>query len=119
MDNGSGTTYQPGDFDLTADPQDIDGQAPVTGPGNSAAVTNQTVFAGSYELSEDGPDGFLGSIWECTGGVVDGAIVTVPNGGNVTCTITNTAISSHPDPDQDGHQRQRRYSRRDRLDPLG
>ncbi len=93
VDNGSGTTYQPGDFDLTADPQDIDGQAPVTGPGNSAAVTNQTVFAGSYELSEDGPDGFLGSIWECTGGVVDGAIVTVPNGGNVTCTITNTAIA--------------------------
>ncbi len=48
--------------------------------------------AGSYVLSESGgPEGYTASAWSCTGGTLTGASVSVPNGGNVTCTITNTA----------------------------
>jgi fimbrial isopeptide formation D2 family protein len=80
------TPAAPADWTLTAD-----GPTPVTGPGNSDAVTDQPVDAGSYDLSEDGPPGFTASAWECVGGEQAGSAVTVPVGGDVTCTITNSA----------------------------
>ena len=64
----------------------------VTGATGSAAVTDAVVSAGSYTLAESGgPAGYAESAWSCTGGTVTGASVVVPNGGDVTCTITNTA----------------------------
>jgi fimbrial isopeptide formation D2 family protein len=88
VDNGdTGATAEAADWTLTAE-----GPTPVSGDGNSPAVTNQIVDAGDYELSEsDGPPGYTASEWDCGNAVIDGATVTVPNGGNVTCTITNTA----------------------------
>ncbi len=60
------------------------------GAGHSPAVTDQPVNAGTYVLSETGPGRLHrrrpGS---CTGGTLTGATVTVPPGGDVTCTITN------------------------------
>ncbi|GAA3617811.1 hypothetical protein GCM10022236_20050 [Microlunatus ginsengisoli] len=88
VDNGdTGATYEPADWTLTAT-----GATTVTGPGNSPAVTGQPVGAGTYALAESGgPDGYTASDWSCTGGELTGTSVVVPNGGDVTCTITNTA----------------------------
>lgn len=90
VDNGTtGATAVPANWTLSAS-----GPATVTGAGNSAAVTNQSVPAGSYTLLESGgPAGYTASAWTCIGGALVGGAVLVPNGGNVTCTITNTAIA--------------------------
>jgi uncharacterized repeat protein (TIGR01451 family) len=87
--NGStGGTAVPSNWTLSAD-----GPTDFSGAGNSAAVTNQSVQAGSYDLSESGgPGGYTASDWVCVGGnQVDGDTVSLANGDNVTCTITNTA----------------------------
>ena len=88
VDNGlTGATRVPADWTLSAN-----GPTPITGPGNSVPVTNQPVNAGSYALSESGgPTGYTASAWSCTGGTLTGSNVVVPSGGNVSCTITNTA----------------------------
>ena len=93
----SGSAKEPADWTLTADPDGIEGQDPVSGNGTGIAaeggVEAVTVFAGDYELSEEGPDGFDAGDWICQGGVVDDGRVTIPSGGTVVCTITNTAVS--------------------------
>ena len=66
----------------------VTGNGDPTTPGG---VNQVEVFAGSYVLAEGGPPGFTPGPWSCTGGVLDGTTVAVPPGGNVTCTITNTA----------------------------
>ena len=84
------------DWTLTATPDGIGGQAPVSGNGDPASpggVSEVEVFSGDYLLSEDGPTGFDPGDWICQGGVTQDDTVTVPPGGNVVCTITNTAIS--------------------------
>ena len=94
--DNTATNHVPADWTLTADPQNIDGQNTITGngdPNTTGGVNHVEIFAGNYQLSENGPTGFDGSLWECTGGAVTADIVTVLNGGNVTCTITNTAIA--------------------------
>jgi LPXTG-motif cell wall-anchored protein len=67
---------------------------PISGTTGQAAVTNRTVSPGAYELSESGPDGYIPSNWVCldgdTAAQMDGDTVTVPIGGNLTCTITNS-----------------------------
>ena len=93
----SGSGEVPADWTLTAAPSGIVGQGPVSGNGDPTSpggVSGVSVFAGSYALTESGPDGFDPGDWVCTGGVVggDGDSVTIPSGGNVTCTITNTAV---------------------------
>ena len=93
----TGSTREPSDWTLTADPDGIDGQEPVTGNGTGieadGGVQEVSIFAGDYTLSEDGPTGFDAGDWVCEGGVVEEDRVTVPSGGNVICTITNTAVS--------------------------
>ena len=67
VDNGQRGTAVPADWTLTAT-----GPTPITGPGSSPAVTEQTVNAGTYALSESGgPAGYTASAWSCTGGTVD------------------------------------------------
>ena len=83
----------PGAWTLTAT-----GPTPVTGAGNSVAVTNQVVTPGTYSLSESGgPAGFAaGTSWTCTGTIngastpVVGTSVTLVAGDDATCTIVNT-----------------------------
>ncbi|QIM17543.1 DUF11 domain-containing protein [Leucobacter coleopterorum] len=95
--NSTGSTKVPADWTLTATPSNITGQDPVTGNGTGVTadggVQSASIFAGDYTLSESGPSGFDAGDWVCDGGVVDDGVVTVPNGGNVICTITNTAVS--------------------------
>jgi hypothetical protein len=89
VDNGTtGATATPADWTLTAS-----GPTPISGPSGTTTVTNAPVNAGTYALSESGgPAGYTPSAWTCTGATVTGSNVTVPSGGAVTCTITNTAI---------------------------
>ena len=93
--NDDGTAV-PGDWTLTATGPDT-----VTGPGNSADVTEQTVTPGDYTLTESGgPPGYDPGTWQCTGGTVTDDVVTITDDATVVCTITNTEIViPPPDPD--------------------
>ncbi len=94
--NETGSGMEPKDWTLTATPVDITGQNPVTGngdPSSGGGVNAVPVFAGQYTLTEQGPAGFTSGDWECDGGVFADGNVSVPNGGDVVCTITNTAVS--------------------------
>ncbi len=72
------------DFTLTATgPDTLTGAGPQVGPTE--------VNAGTYELSEDGPSGYEAGAWDCGGATMPTASsVTVPEGGTVVCSITNT-----------------------------
>ncbi len=89
VDNGAnpGGTATEADFTLSAT-----GPTGFDGPGPS--VSNGASFdAGTYDLSEAGPAGYLASDWDCVGGSqTDGDTVSVGLGEDVTCTITNTAM---------------------------
>lgn len=66
----------------------------LSGVTGSAAVTNVSVLAGKYDLSEfGGPDGYKASNWVCTGGFQSGASITLATGQSATCTITNDDIA--------------------------
>ncbi|MCO5953558.1 VWA domain-containing protein [Microbacterium yannicii] len=87
----SGSGRLPADWTLTASgPTPASGNGDPTSPGG---VNARVVSAGTYMLSETGPAGFTPGTWSCTGGALTGASVVVPNGGSVTCTITNTAVA--------------------------
>ncbi len=86
----SGSTKTPADWTLTASPNGIPGQPPVSGNG-ADGVTDQAVSAGSYTLGEQGPAGFTAGTWTCTGGTLDGTTLTLALDDAATCTITNTA----------------------------
>ncbi len=75
----------PSEFTLTAtggSPEtDITGPGPTVGP--------ESVSDGTYELSEDGPAGYVGT-WDCGGAEMPTSTsVVVPVGGAVVCTLTN------------------------------
>jgi hypothetical protein len=86
----SGSTKTPADWTLTASPEGIPGQAPVSGNG-ADGVTDQAVSAGSYTLGEHGAAGFTAGTWTCTGGALDGRTLTLALDDAATCTITNVA----------------------------
>ncbi|WP_157487031.1 SpaA isopeptide-forming pilin-related protein [Leucobacter salsicius] len=91
--NKHGGTGVVADWTLTAEGP----TAGVTGITGDAAITNASVEAGEYTLSEsDGPQGYLASAWECTNGEdtldTTGSKVTVPTAGKVVCTITNSDL---------------------------
>ncbi|MGH1562022.1 prealbumin-like fold domain-containing protein [Mumia sp. DW29H23] len=94
-----GGSASPSDFQLTAQ-----GPNNITGPGNSAAVTNQPARIGTYTLSESGPTGYTAGAWTCEAAAADGTVADLPvtNGQitveldqNITCTITNSANLPH------------------------
>lgn len=70
------------------------GQTPISGPTGSAAVTNAVVSPGTYTLSESGgPAGYQQTgAWYCSGAAVNGSTVSLTQGANVTCTITNSDL---------------------------
>lgn len=86
VDNANGGSATPAAFTLTAT-----GPTTVSGAGNSAAIVKQRVPVGSYALSETGAAGYLPLGWSCVGGTGSGAngTVTVGDGQDVTCTVTN------------------------------
>ena len=62
----------------------VEGPTPATG----------SVPAGTYTLAEDGPGGYTAGEWVCEGNAtpIEGATLTVANGEEVTCTITNDDV---------------------------
>jgi LPXTG-motif cell wall-anchored protein len=85
--NLEGGTAVAADFTLMAI-----GPVTVSGPANTAAVRNQPVPIGTYQLRESGPANYVPSIWECLGSFVSSTSnsVTLAEGDNATCLITNT-----------------------------
>jgi hypothetical protein len=80
------------DFPLTAT-----GPTTITGNSGAAAVTNATVSAGTYILSETTQAIYTAGVWSCTknpGAVVTtGASITLASGDSAICTIQNTYIT--------------------------
>lgn len=70
-----------------------------TYPAVNGTVSADVEANKSYTLSEyDGPGGYTPSAWVCTGGngnELQGDVVTLEHGENITCTIKNTYID-HP-----------------------
>jgi uncharacterized repeat protein (TIGR01451 family)/fimbrial isopeptide formation D2 family protein len=94
VDNGTtGGTADATDWTLTADgPTTVTGTGTKPGDPTNPAITNVGVKVGSYDLTETGtPVGYTAGDWQCTGGELDGSTLTVSEGDNVSCTITNTA----------------------------
>lgn len=89
VDNGTSRTIRtPQDWTLHAvGPQRLEG---VSADG---AVTGAEVKAGTYKLSETGPDGYKASDWTCEGATKStAASVTVAAGDHAVCTLTNTVL---------------------------
>ncbi len=66
--------------------------------GSTPVDSGDTLQVGTFELSESGPNGYSSSSWVCTdpglGGLINGpSTVTLYNGGETTCTITNDDIA--------------------------
>jgi hypothetical protein len=86
--NDNGGTKTVSDFALTAS-----GPITITGLTGSTAITNRTVTAGSYALTEATLAGYTPSSWTCTGGTQTGANIAVGVGGAATCTINNNDVA--------------------------
>jgi len=82
-DNG---TAEPSDWTLSAE-----GTTPMSGPGGrkSRAVRKERLDPGTYVLTEDGPGGYDSLGWSCDGGTLVGDQLTLVDGDDVTCTLTN------------------------------
>jgi LPXTG-motif cell wall-anchored protein len=88
----SGGTATLSDFTLTATGSSAPPTSSYTISGTSGlqSVSSQSVPAGTYTLSEDGPSGYT-SIqgWSCPGASVIDNEVTLVDGADIICTITN------------------------------
>ncbi len=69
------------------------GSSTISGVTGSSSVTNASVSAGIYTLSESGPTGYEAGDWVCDGGTQDGNQIQLDNGQSATCTITNDDIT--------------------------
>ncbi|MBA2279038.1 hypothetical protein H0V99_01165, partial [Candidatus Saccharibacteria bacterium] len=96
--NDNGGDEAPGDWTLTATPSTgsvITGNG--TGVTADGGVQDVTATANiGYTLSESGPSGYSVSVdWTCNGGSFnsDTNIVTLNEGDDITCTITNDDVA--------------------------
>lgn len=89
----SGGTRTVADFPLTAT-----GPTTITGISGAGSITNATVTAGTYTLSETTQSNYGAGTWSCTNGiVVNGSNQITLSSGNITnCTIVNTFIPPAP-----------------------
>ncbi|HET6938342.1 MAG TPA: collagen-binding domain-containing protein [Nocardioides sp.] len=90
-DNGSA---QPSDWTLKAV-----GATPMRGRAGSRAVRRERLDPGSYVLLERGPDGYDSLGWSCDGGTLVGEVITLADGDDVTCTLTNDDTPGARPPD--------------------
>lgn len=88
----NGGTAMLSDFTLTAtgSPAAPTSSYTISGTSGLQSVTTRSVPAGTYTLSEDGPSGYT-SIqgWSCPGASVIDNEVTLVDGADIICTITN------------------------------
>ena len=84
--NDNGGTAPPTAWTLVRRPA----PRPSQGRPGQSSVTNATVDAGTYALSESGgPAGYTAGSWSCTGGTLTGASLVLTPGSAATCTINN------------------------------
>jgi LPXTG-motif cell wall-anchored protein/uncharacterized repeat protein (TIGR01451 family) len=95
--NGTGDETPESAFTLTATPDGIVGQDPLSGPGGAS----DTVMVGTYTLSETGPSTYSEDPdgWDCESEDGDVPVnaddeITIGLDMDVTCTIVNVAIPS-------------------------
>lgn len=81
------------DFDVTGQ----EGSVTLTTEGYTASTTFSVLDAGSYDVSENIPEGWTLASVSCLNGetsmgssITNGKSVTLQNGDSVTCTFTNT-----------------------------
>ncbi len=94
--NDNGGTKVVGDFGITTDAGSLSFGAGAADGANTLKYTSNklTVDAGSYNFSENDVSGYSEGTWSCSptsasSSTFDGGSVTVGNGVDVTCTITN------------------------------
>jgi len=90
VDNAFGGSALDTDWTLTAVGPDS-----ISGVEGDSAITNAVVTTGTYDLSETGgPLNYSASAWVCVGAALqdDADTVTIADGENVVCTITNTEL---------------------------
>ena len=93
--NDDGGTAAPTAWNLSAS-----GPTNISGTTGSAAITGATVTPGQYDLAESGgPSGYATGPWRCDGGTQVGGRLTLADGDDVTCTITNNDIPVQPPPE--------------------
>ena len=85
--NNDGGDAVESDWTLTAT-----GPTGFSGPGPSVS-SDASFEAGTYTLSESGPDGYTASAWSCVGGTQNGSDITLDLGESATCTITNDDVA--------------------------
>ena len=83
----SGGPSTVGSFTLTAT-----GPTTISGVTGAVPVTNATVSAGTYALSESGPSGYTAGSWSCTAGTLTGSSLALSLGQTSTCTINNVKL---------------------------
>ncbi len=83
--NDNGGTAQASDWTLSAA-----GPTPISGAGSASSDGNFS--AGTYALSEFGPDNYAASGWGCDGGSQNGSSITLGVGESAICVIVNNDI---------------------------
>ncbi len=82
------------------------GPTSISGIEGSVAVTNAQVTAGAYTLSETGgPTGYTGSAYSCVkngGAAVSSNSLSLANGDNAVCTVTNDDNTTNTPPTLSG-----------------
>jgi uncharacterized repeat protein (TIGR01451 family) len=86
--NDNGGTATTADFTLSAT-----GPTNISGVSAAPAVTNATVNAGTYALSEINVAGYAAGTWSCTAGTLTGSSLVLTIGQTATCTINNNDIA--------------------------
>jgi fimbrial isopeptide formation D2 family protein/LPXTG-motif cell wall-anchored protein len=111
-DNGTGESTAETEWHLSATPLNILNQPTIEGDGGATGATK----AGVYQLAESGPATHTAGSWSCTDDADNPVAVsgldqiTLAASQNVTCQITNTAITpqltlvKHVDPGNTGDQ---------------
>lgn len=94
-----GSGYEADDWTLTAKPAaNLVGATELSGNGEDGVGDEDAYANVVYTLSEDGPDGFDPTDWNCYGkggfNQVDDTVI-LDLGADVTCVITNDAIAPH------------------------
>jgi uncharacterized repeat protein (TIGR01451 family) len=74
-------------FTLTAT-----GPVTISGVTGAAAVTNATVNAGTYALTETNLAGYTADSWSCTAGTLTGSSLVLALGQTSVCTINNVKL---------------------------
>ena len=67
---------------------------PTSFSGVSGIASDSSFEAGSYELSEEGPDapGFIMGDWDCGDVNLTDSTLVINLGDNIICTVTNTSV---------------------------